>query len=90
MTFSEHQANLTFLFVDKYTSQFGNQSSVYSYYHDEDESSFQLVDTSRVQKPIYQRGKFRFNQVGIIITINILKNDLGIVSIVSMMSTEIE
>ncbi|ESO01694.1 hypothetical protein HELRODRAFT_185703 [Helobdella robusta] len=46
----------------KYSSQFGAQPSVYTYYHDEDESSFQLVDTTKVQKPIYQRGKVRFNQ----------------------------
>lgn len=49
-------------FLNKYMSQFGGQANPYSYYHDEDESTFQLVDTSRVQKPIYQKGRIRFNQ----------------------------
>jgi len=44
--------------MNKYQSQFqGGQQ--YSYYHDEDESSFQLVDTARVTKPIYGRGRGR-------------------------------
>lgn len=47
-------------FVDKYTSQFGTGSQ-YAYYHDEDETTFHLVDTARVQKPPYQRGRFRGN-----------------------------
>lgn len=46
--------------TDKYTSQFGTGNQ-YAYYHDEDESTFHLVDTARVQKPIYQRGRFRGN-----------------------------
>lgn len=45
----------------KYASQFGSGSQ-YAYYHDEDESTFHLVDTTRVQKPPYQRGRFRANQ----------------------------
>lgn len=45
---------------DKYTSQFGTGSQ-YAYYHDEDETTFHLVDTARVQKPPYQRGRFRGN-----------------------------
>lgn len=49
-------------YANKYSSQFGGQSNPYSYYHDEDESTFQLVDSSRVQRPIYQRGRVRFNQ----------------------------
>jgi len=49
--------------MNKYSSQFGSGvTNPYSYYHDEDESSFQLVDTARVQRPIYQRGRVRFNQ----------------------------
>lgn len=44
--------------TDKYASQFGAGSS-YAYYHDEDESTFHLVDTTRVQKPPYQRGRAR-------------------------------
>lgn len=45
---------------DKYASQFGAGSS-YAYFHDEDESTFHLVDTTRVQKPYqsYQRGRAR-------------------------------
>lgn len=44
--------------MNKYTSQFqGGQQ--YSYYHEEDESSFQLVDTGRVTKPMYGRGRGR-------------------------------
>ena len=50
--------------ADKYNSQFSSMASQYAYYHEEDESSFHLVDTSRMQKPIYQRGRGRFNQVG--------------------------
>lgn len=54
---------LLILVSDKYTSQYGGQANPYSYYHDEDESTFQLVDTSRVQRPIYQKGRLRFTQV---------------------------
>ena len=49
--------------VDKYSSQFGGTTNQYAYYHEEDESSFQLVDTARIQKPPYQRGRNRFTQV---------------------------
>jgi len=44
--------------MSKYQSQFqgGNQ---FSYYHDEDESSFQLVDTARAVRPTYGRGRGR-------------------------------
>ena len=52
-----------FLFLDKYTSQFGGMVNQYAYYHEEDDTTFQLVDTARVQKPIYQRGRIKFNQV---------------------------
>ncbi|XP_057323475.1 eukaryotic translation initiation factor 3 subunit D-like [Microplitis mediator] len=48
-------------FTNKYASQFGSGSQ-YAYYHDEDESTFHLVDTTRVQKPPYQRGRFGKNQ----------------------------
>lgn len=49
--------------LDKYQSQFGTGSQMFSYYHEEDESSFQLVDTSRPQRPLYQRNRNRFGQV---------------------------
>nr|XP_008198322.1 PREDICTED: eukaryotic translation initiation factor 3 subunit D [Tribolium castaneum] len=42
-------------YANKYASQFGSGSQ-YAYYHDEDESTFHLVDTTRVQKPPYQRA----------------------------------
>ena len=45
---------------DKYASQFGSGNQ-YAYYHDEDETTFHLVDTVRVTKPAYQRGRFRGN-----------------------------
>jgi len=45
---------------NKYQSQFagGNQ---FAYYHEGDDSSFQLVDTSKPQKTAYQRNRQRFN-----------------------------
>lgn len=46
--------------ADKYASQFGSGNQ-YAYYHDEDETTFHLVDTVRVTKPAYQRGRFRGN-----------------------------
>jgi len=48
-------------FAGKYSSAFGGGSQ-YAYYHDEDENSFQLVDTTKVQKPVYQRGRRVFQQ----------------------------
>nr|ALS04678.1 hypothetical protein [Pseudodiaptomus poplesia] len=46
--------------ANKYQSQFAGGQQ-YSYYHEEDESSFQLVDTARVTKPMYGRGRGRGN-----------------------------
>ena len=54
-------SSCVFTFVAKYASQFG-AGNQFAYYHDEDESSFQLVDTTKVQRPMYQRSKFRPNQ----------------------------
>lgn len=50
--------------VNKYNSQFGSGAQTqYAYIHEEDDSSFQLVDTSKTHKPMYQRGRFnRLNQ----------------------------
>ncbi|OXU23485.1 hypothetical protein TSAR_016887 [Trichomalopsis sarcophagae] len=46
-------------FQNKYNSQFGGSGmKAYAYEHDEDETTFHLVDTTRVQKPPYQRGRF--------------------------------
>ena len=49
--------------LDKYNSQFGGMVNQYAYYHEEDDTTFQLVDSARIQKPIYQRGRIKFNQV---------------------------
>ena len=42
----------------KYASAFGSAGQ-YAYYHEEDEGSFHLVDTTRVQKPPHQRNRMR-------------------------------
>ena len=44
--------------MNKYNSQFGAGGTQYAYYHEEDENSFQLVDTSRALRPMYGRGRF--------------------------------
>lgn len=56
------QNNQFFRILDKYQSQFGGGTQ-YAYYHEEDENTFHLVDTARVQKPPYQRGR-HFRQGG--------------------------
>lgn len=48
-------------YMNKYHSQFGGGSQ-YAYYHDEDESTFQLVDNTKMQKPPYQRNRIKFTQ----------------------------
>ncbi|OQR79286.1 eukaryotic translation initiation factor 3 subunit D isoform 1 [Tropilaelaps mercedesae] len=49
--------------ANKYNSQFGSQCIQYAYYHEDDDSSFQLVDTTKTHKPIYHRARFsRMNQ----------------------------
>lgn len=48
---------------DKYTGMYGLGGQTYVYHHDEDESSFQLVDTARIQKPQHQKSRARYNQV---------------------------
>jgi len=50
-------------FPDKYNSTFGvGAGNQFAYFHDEDESSFHLVDTTKIQRPMYQRARFRPNQ----------------------------
>merc|ERR1712088_418856 len=44
--------------MNKYNAQIGAGGTQYAYYHEEDESSFQLVDTSRSLRPMYGRGRF--------------------------------
>ena len=48
-------------YTNTYSSQFGGGSQ-YAYFHKEDETSFQLVDTERPQKTAYQRNRVRFAQ----------------------------
>merc|ERR1712165_457709 len=51
--------------TNKYNSAIGAGGTQYAYYHEEDESSFQLVDTSRTLRPMYGRGRyFRGGQRG--------------------------
>lgn len=45
-------------YVAKYNSAIGAGGTQYSYYYEEDESSFQLVDTSRTLRQMYGRGRF--------------------------------
>ncbi|MEE6523489.1 hypothetical protein FKM82_022415, partial [Ascaphus truei] len=42
--------------------KFGGGSQ-YAYFHEEDESSFQLVDTTKMQKTAYQRNRLRFRNM---------------------------
>jgi len=44
-------------YVAKYQSQYGAGGTQYAYYHEEDETSFQLVDTAKAVKPMYGRGR---------------------------------
>jgi translation initiation factor 3 subunit D len=44
--------------MNKYNSQYGAGGTQYAYYHEEDENSFQLVDTSRTMRPMFGRGRF--------------------------------
>lgn len=44
--------------MNKYNSTFSGSATQYAYYHEEDENSFQLVDTSRALRPMYGRGRF--------------------------------
>lgn len=45
-------------YVTRYNSAIGAGGTQYSYYYEEDESSFQLVDTARTLRPMYGRGRF--------------------------------
>ncbi|KAK7829223.1 hypothetical protein U0070_012694 [Myodes glareolus] len=47
--------------TSKYSSQFGGGSQ-YAYFHEEDETSFQLVDTAHTQETAYPRNRVRFAQ----------------------------
>jgi len=43
--------------MTKYQSQYGAGGTQYSYYYEEDDSTFQLVDTAGKTKPMYGRGR---------------------------------
>jgi len=43
--------------MNKYQSQYGGVNNQYAYYHEEDETSFQLVDTAKSTRPMYGRGR---------------------------------
>jgi len=44
-------------YMTKYQSQYGAGGTQYSYYYEEDDSTFQLVDTAGKTKPLYGRGR---------------------------------
>lgn len=48
--------------ANKYGSVYGQGGQTFVYHHEEDESSFQLVDTARIQKPQHQRSRGKYNQ----------------------------
>jgi len=45
-------------YMNKYNAQIGAGGTQYAYYHEEDESSFQLVDTAKTTRPMFGRGRF--------------------------------
>ena len=50
-------------YIDKYSSVYGGGGQTYAYHHEEDESSFRLVDTARVQKPPHHTKRIKYSQV---------------------------
>lgn len=51
------------LFLDKYNNMYGLGGKEYIYHHTEDESTFQLVDTSRLQRPLHLKARPKINHV---------------------------
>ncbi|XP_065174819.1 eukaryotic translation initiation factor 3 subunit D-like [Sycon ciliatum] len=49
-------------YMNRYNSQFASGATLFQYIHEEDESSFQLVDTTRPQRPGYLRNRTRFQR----------------------------
>lgn len=49
--------------TDKYSSVYGGGGQTYVYHHEEDESSFRLVDTARVQKQPHHNKRIKYSQV---------------------------
>ena len=52
-----------FILTDKYSSVYGGGGQTYVYHHEEDESSFRLVDTARVQKQPHHNKRIKYSQV---------------------------
>ena len=48
----------------KYGNLYGAGGTQYAYYHEEDESSFQLVDTAKSLRPNFGRGRFQRGRGG--------------------------
>jgi hypothetical protein len=55
------EKSLVFVLLDRYRSQYGVGVGMYQYIHDDDENTFQLVDSTRLPKPAYQKRP-RFQQ----------------------------
>ena len=53
---------------DRYSSLYGGGGQTYVYHHEEDESSFRLVDTARVQKQPHHNKRIKYSQVSVQIT----------------------
>ena len=53
--------NFNRIHLDKYRSQYGAGIGMYQYIHEDDENTFQLVDSTRLPKPAYQK-RTRFQQ----------------------------
>eukprot|EP00731_Ephydatia_muelleri_P029154 Em0020g798a len=51
--------------ANKYGSLYGLGGQAYVYHHEEDETSFQLVDTGRIPKPMHQKSRPKFSQLKI-------------------------
>ncbi len=51
--------------IDKYGTAYGGggQSQIYIYHHENDESSFKLVDTAKPHRPMHQKPRGRQMQV---------------------------
>ncbi|KAJ8363216.1 hypothetical protein SKAU_G00120470 [Synaphobranchus kaupii] len=61
VSLSPQPQDLQFSKSHKYSSQFGGGNQ-HAYFHEEDETSFQLVDTAKTQKTADQRNRMRFAQ----------------------------
>ena len=55
------EAGVLVCFLDRYRPQFGAGVGMYQYVHEDDENTFQLVDSTRLPKPAFQK-RTRFQQ----------------------------